>query len=210
MAKAKAQQKVTIAAFARSLTLSKKGDGYISRDQLDKEEAEVAMATALIQVANETIEVNKAEHKIAEQIVSEHEITTPIGGIITEILKRPGERVGANEAVLRIVNLDRLRFIGYVPIETAIRLNIGDVIQVRPTVEGADLDIEKMTFPAKITFVAPEAQVVGKAEVQIHATLKNPRRDGGETGPYLLRAGLKADATIPPGGAAPANAVGQR
>lgn len=211
LAKAKAQQRVAMTVYARSRALSIKGVGYISQDQLDKEEAEVALATALIQVANETIEVNKAEHKIAEQIVAEHEITTPIGGIITEVLKRPGERVGANEPVVRIVNLDRLRFVGFVPIETANRLNIGDVIQVRPTVEGAELDIEKMAFPARVTYIAPEAQIVGRTEVQIHATLKNPRKDGGETGPYLLRAGLKADAAIAPGAApAPANAVGQR
>lgn len=211
LAKATAQQEVATAVYTRSIRLSKMDKVYVSLDQLDKEKAEVALATALIQVAREAIEVNKAEHKIAEQIVAEHEITTPIGGIVTEILKRPGERVGANEPVVRIVNLDRLRFVGFVPIETANRLNVGDVIQVRPTVEGAELEVEKMAFPAKITYIAPEAQIVGRTEIQIHATLKNPRRDGSETGPHLLRAGLKADALITPNGIpAPANAVGRR
>lgn len=211
LAKATAQQEVATAVYTRSLRLSKMDKIYVSLDQMDKEKAEVALATAMIQVAREAIEVNKAEHQIAVQIVKEHEITTPIGGIITEVLKRPGERVGANEPVVRIVNLDRLRFVGYIPIETASRLNVGDVIQVRPTIDGVDLDIEKLAIPAKITYIAPEAQIVGRTEIQIHATLKNPRKGGGETGPHLLRAGLKADALISPGGVpTPVNAVGQR
>ena len=109
VAKAKAQQDVAMTVYARSLRLSKEGAGYISRDQLDKEKAEVQLYTAMVQVANEAIEVNKAECEIARQIEAEHEITTPIGGIITEVLRRPGERVGANEPVVKIVNLDRLR-----------------------------------------------------------------------------------------------------
>lgn len=200
MAKAQAQLLLAMKALARSKRLNEKFPGAVSQDELEKQEAEVLVGKAMVTVAGENREINKAEHDIAEQIVQEHEILTPISGTVTEILKRPGESVRANEAVARIVNIDKLRFIGYVPIEATQRLKLGDVVQVRPNVEGTDVDIERMNFPAKVTFIAKEVQVVGKTEVLIYAELANDK--------HVLSSGLKAEMTVTFG--PPVNTVGSR
>jgi RND family efflux transporter MFP subunit len=203
--KAEAQKKQAVATLARLKRLQGGGTGYVSLEEMEKAAADVEFAYALIQEATETREVNQAELDIAQLIEREHEIKAPISGIITEILKHPGEGVRAGEAVARIVNIDKLRFVGYVPIESALRLREGDVVQVRPLVESAELPIERLSIPAKITFISPEAQVVGRTEVQVHALLDNPT---GDTGSPLLRNGLKAEMTINFG--APRSAVGAR
>lgn len=206
IAKGEAQQSQALADLARSKRLNEINPGSVSREQVDKQVADTKFAAAIIQEAKENQAVNQAEAAIAKQILEEHKIKAPIDGMIIEVLKHPGEKVGANEPVLRIVDINKLRFRGFVPIDVAYRLRPNDTVQIRPTIEGADLPIERMTFPAKITFIAPQVQTVVKNEVEIHAELENPRDP--ETKEHLLRDGLKADMTITIGRAA--NAVGAR
>lgn len=203
--KGKAQVAYSYAAMARLKRLKAKGE-FVSVDELEKGEAEVKVAEAGLKVAIETQALAKAELDLAVQTQLEHRIVAPFSGLITELKKHAGEAVRANEAVVHLCRTDKLRFVGYVPIEAAFRIRPNDVVEVRPTIEGSDLPIEKLVFHGKVTSIDPEVVPQRSNHVRVLAEVDNPPND--EHSNLVLRKGMKADMTIYLNGATP-NAVGQ-
>jgi RND family efflux transporter MFP subunit len=187
-----AKTDLAVAKIARLRRLERMGKGFVSQDELDTGEAEVKVAAASIQEAKDNQKVAEAEWKVAEEIVKEHTILAPFSGIITDRLRNPGESVRANEPVVRIGRTDKLRFFGYLPLESAFKVKVGDLVEVKPTIEGADLPIEQKRFKGKVIGMARELNRVGKTDVQILAEIENP-----DDRPDLeLRPGMKGDLTI--------------
>ncbi len=203
--KALAQRDLALSVVATNDRLNKQRPGMVSREEMLKAEAEVKVADAAAREAVEQRELNKAELALARQAAEEHTITAPFGGVVFERLKNPGESVRANEAVVRLGNLDRLRAWCYVPLEYAYRVKEGQIVEIQPRLQmtrGAHLPIEQKRFRGKITFVDPYIQPVAETAVRIAAEFENPEHD--------LRPGLKAVMTIHLGQEAPAPAVGAR
>ncbi len=121
-------------------------------------------------------------------------------------MKGPGESVRANELVVKLGNLEKLRIWGYVPIGFSHSVKEGQIVEFQPRLLGdrhAPLPIEQKRFRGKITFVDPEIQPVNETAVRIHAEFENKDLD--------LRPGLKGAMTIFLGSeAAEAPAVGAR
>jgi len=194
IAKAAAQRKAALAELARLINLEKKGAGYVSKAEKEKAEAEVAVADALGVIASENQKLAKADYDLAVQAREEHRIIAPFTGVITDRLKNPSESVRANEAVVRLGRTDKMRFVGWVPLETAIRIRGNEVVDVRPTVEGSDLAIEQKKFRGKVTAVSREINTVRATEVQVLAEVENP--EDPEHPELELRQGMKAEMTI--------------
>jgi RND family efflux transporter MFP subunit len=198
--KAQAQKQLAVAVLARSVRLTKINPTYVSQEEVQKNEAEVNDAQALLHEAQENQAIAKSELALAERELEEHKITAPFDGVITERMRNEGERVGANEPVVRMVNIDKLRVVGWVPIEYAIRIKIGSPVEVSPNIPNADLPVEKKRFRGKITFVDPEAvNEPNRSEVRVHAVVENNEA-------HELRPGLAADMLIYVNGALPAAA----
>jgi RND family efflux transporter MFP subunit len=200
--KAGAQKALAIAILARSIRLNQKNATFVSQEEIQKNEAEVNVAQALLHEAKENKEIAKSEQDLAEQEWKHHTITAPFQGIITDRMRNEGERVGANEPVVRLVNIDKLRVVAWVPIEYAVRLKRGTPVEVSPNIPNAVLPVEMKKFRGKITFIDPEAEA-SETGVRVHAEVENNEE-------HELRPGLKADMVIymngiPP---APAPAVG--
>jgi multidrug efflux pump subunit AcrA (membrane-fusion protein) len=192
--KGEAQRAVAMAELARMQRANHQFPNAHSRSEIEKAEAEIKVAVALTKEAKENQSLAKAELKIAERSKEEHIIVAPFTGFIMERMKNPGEAVRADEAVVRLGRIDKLRFFGFVPLESSHRIQVGDSVDIRPTIEGADLPVEQKKFHGKVTAIHPELQVVGKSEVQILAEVENPE---GDTDPGMsLRPGIKADMTI--------------
>ena len=68
--------------------------------------------------------------------LKEHTILAPFDGIVIERLKNPGESVRANEAVVQLGNLDKLRAWAYVPLEYAYRVKEGQIVESSPGSSG--------------------------------------------------------------------------
>jgi len=205
--KARAQQELALTVVATNVRLNERRPGMVSNEEQRKAEAEVKVATAMIQEATEQSNLYKAELAMAEQALKEHTIQAPFGGIVYERLKNPGESVRANEAVVRLGNLDRLRAWSYVPLQYALRVKEGQVVEIQPRLEGtrgAHLAIEQKRFLGKITFVDPQLQPVAETAVRIYAEFENKDHE--------LRPGLKAVMTIflGPDGPATTPTVGVR
>ena len=198
--KALAQRELAMTVVATNIRLNTHRPGMVSKEEMLKAEAEVKVADAMSREAVEQRELNKADMNLAVQAVKEHTITAPIDGVVYERLKNPGESVRANEAVIRLGNLDRLRAWSYIPLEYAYSVKVGQVVEIQPRLQGtrgSKLPIEQKRFRGKITFVDPQIQPVAETAVRIYAEFENKDHD--------LRPGLKAVMTIylTPDGAAP-------
>jgi len=189
--KALAQKELALSVVATNLRLNLHRPGMVSKEEMAKAEAEVKVADAMAHEAVEQRELNKADLHLAEQALDEHTIRAPIDGVVYERLKNPGESVRANEAVVRLGNLDRLRAWSYIPIQYSYSVQVGQVVEIQPRLQGmggTKLPIEQKRFRGKITFVDPQIQPVAETAVRVYAEFENPDHD--------LRPGLKAVMTI--------------
>ena len=189
LAKAEAQRELAYTTLARLQRLNEKKLGYASKEEINKAEAEVKVGEAQIIDAHDNLKLAKAELDLAQQALKEHTITAPFAGTILKVLKHPGETVRANEAVVRIGKVDKLRFYGSLPIGNLGRVRPGMVVDVRPTIEDADVPIEQKRFRGKILFIGAEANNIGTTDVEVYAdVINNQAKD--------LRPGLKAEMAI--------------
>jgi len=205
--KAVAQRELAFAVLATSQRLNQRSKDMVSKEEMQKAEAEVKVAEAMRLEAIEKRKLDFAELRLAEQAVKEHKITAPFDGIVLERLKNQGESVRANEAVVRLGNMDKLRGWAYVPLDYAYRVKEGQIVELQPRLvglRGAPLAIEQKKFRGKITFVDPQIQAVGEEAVRVFAEFDNKDHE--------LRPGLKAVMTIylDDAPAIPATSVGVR
>ncbi|HEX8203491.1 MAG TPA: HlyD family efflux transporter periplasmic adaptor subunit, partial [Isosphaeraceae bacterium] len=131
-AKAQAQKELAVAKRSRLLRLERMGTGLASREEIETADAEVKVAAALILEAEENQKLAASDLELASQALQEHTITAPFDGIIVERMKNPGESVRANEAVVQLGKVEKVRFYGYLPLETAYRVRLGMPVDVAP------------------------------------------------------------------------------
>jgi RND family efflux transporter MFP subunit len=189
--KAVAQKDLAIAKVATDVLLNRRMKGAVSNEELKKDEAEVKVADAMQREAIEKRELDRADRDIAERTLKEHTIVAPFDGVITERFKNPGESVRANEPVVRLGNLDKLRAWFYVPLKYKYRIKEGEIVEFQVRIEGATgapLAIEQKKFRGKITFIDPQVQPVAETAVRIHAEFDNKDHE--------LSPGLKGTITM--------------
>lgn len=206
--RALAQKELAKAVVARNIRLNERIKGAVSIEDMQKAEAELKVAEAMKIEAEEKVELDKAELALAEQMLKEHTIRAPFEGVVIERMKHPGESVRANEAVVMLGNLNKLRAYAYVPVQFAFRVKEGQFVDLQPKLfqsGGGETPIEQKRFRGKITFVDPQIQPIAETAVRIFAEFENKELE--------LRPGLKGSLTIHLGSevapAAPA-AVGSR
>jgi RND family efflux transporter MFP subunit len=174
--KGMAAKKVALSIVARNKRLNDRQKGMVSDEEVAKAEGELNLAVAQIKEAEENREVNRAELKLADQILKEHTIVAPFDGVVIKRMKHPGESVRANEAVVEIGNLTRLCANAYVPVKHALKVREGQVVEIRPktdTLDGGE-ELEKLRIRGRITFVDPQIQAVGEVARRVRAEFDNP------------------------------------
>jgi RND family efflux transporter MFP subunit len=202
--KAVAQKDLALAKVATDLVLNRRMAGSVSKEELRKDEAEVKVADAMQREAIEKRELDRAELNIAKRTLEEHTILAPFAGVIIDRFKNPGESVRANEPVVRLGNLDKLRIFFHVPLRYKYRIKEGDSVEFQVRIEGTSgvpLPIERKRFRGKITFIDPQIQPIVETEVRVHAEFENKDHE--------LSPGLKGTITVHlTSDATPAPAVG--
>jgi RND family efflux transporter MFP subunit len=201
--KAEAQKKLALAVCLRNKRLADKGPNYISPEEVQKGEAELAVSDAALIEAQDTLKLARAKLKSAERAAEEHIIRAPFSGQILEEFKHEGESVRANEPVVRIGNLDTVRVWAYIPLAYAFRVKPGSEIVIQPRLDKESTGkhpIEQKHFRGVISSVDRSIQPIAENAVRIFADLDNPDHE--------LWPGLKATMTIslkPEGNAAVAS-----
>ncbi|MFO0891912.1 MAG: efflux RND transporter periplasmic adaptor subunit [Isosphaeraceae bacterium] len=173
--KGEAAKGVALSVVARNKRLNERKPGMVSAEEVAKAEGELNLAEAQIKEAQETREVNRAEMRLAEQILKEHTIVAPFEGVVIRRMKHPGERVGANEAVVEIGNLTRLCANAYVPVKHALKVKEGQVVELRPKTDSFDggEELANLVVRGRITFVDPQIQAVAELSRRIRVEFEN-------------------------------------
>jgi RND family efflux transporter MFP subunit len=190
--RAKAQTDLAVAVVARNNRLIARDPNYVSKEEQNKAVAEVNVGEAMMIEAQEKTELDKADLELAKRALEEHTIRAPFDGVVINRTKNPGEAVQANEAVVTLGNLDRLRVWTWVPLQFLHRIKEGAVVEIQPSLDringGSPLPIESKKFRGKITFVDPQILPEAETAVRIYAEFDNQNHE--------LLPGMKARMTI--------------
>ncbi len=171
---------------------------FISSSALDNSRAAVDTARANLQAALASLDTTRVGQRDAT-------VRAPIAGIVARRHVLAGEKLGAEQNLLTIVDLARLELAGSVGTHQVARLQVGVPVQVQ--VEGYS-----EVFIGRLARIAPAAEP-GTRSMGVTVALDNPRINPLQAGQERLRAGPYAMARValPDGGARltlPASAIG--
>lgn len=155
----------------------------ISREEVQAKELAVIAATSDIEARRAAKEVERLDYAAAREALERRTLRAPIAGRVVRILRYPGESVQANESILRLVDLERIVFVGGMEERVAGRLRVGAPGSVlMETEQGEEL------LQGNVILIAPVTDPAsGLAEVRVE--MSNP--DG------RLRAGARARLRVP-------------
>ncbi len=190
---AKAAADVAQAALRQYEEANRRAPGTVShidilKSKLELKKAELATEQTMEeQIENQlTAKAKKAEVGAAQVALDRRILRAPFDGVITSVIKKPGEWVASGEPVVQVVGIKRLRVMGNL-----------DASQWGPTdIAGRDVTVEvqlprgrAIKVPGTVTYVSPVV-TLGHLPVyaEIDATMENDLP--------VVRAGLKASMTI--------------
>jgi RND family efflux transporter MFP subunit len=177
----------------------------LSVDQYNIDRLATTVAALEVEAATNRRRVARIEFEQARAAALSREITAPHDGIVVAVFRRPGEAVTPNNPVFHVVDVDRIWVTGGLDVDDAWRVEPGQSVEISPVIGGADLEVERRSFPGRVIFV--DRIVDAKTQTcKVVAELDN--REG------LLRAGLGARMEVLPpeapgaGGAPPSATSG--
>ncbi|MEX2140213.1 MAG: HlyD family efflux transporter periplasmic adaptor subunit [Pirellulales bacterium] len=153
----------------------------------ERGQLETKRAISEKKIAAFTAAAKQFEIQAATEAVNRRQITSPVDGVVAQVHLHKGEWVKPGDAVLHVVQLDRLKVEGEVETE---RYSPGQLIN-RPVTVEATLQGRKVQFEGRITFVRPLLDGRGKTYV-VKAEVDNRKEDGH----WLLFPGSYVDMTI--------------
>ena len=166
MAEAQVAQHMSERTFAaqelqRTATLVERG--WSTREQLDDRQSRLKVAQAAydaalasVDAAQAQINAGKAESARLQAQIDDSTLVAPARGRIQYKLAQPGEVLSSGGRVLTLLDLGDVYMTIFVPARVAGPLALGD--EARVTLDP----VPGYVFPAKVTFVATEAQFTPK------------------------------------------------
>ncbi len=152
---------------------------FISGIALDNSRAAVETAQAALNAAQASLDTQQV-------LLRDGGLAAPISGIVAKRLALPGEKIGAQQELLTIVDISRLELAGSVGTHEVARLNAGLPVMVQ---------VEGLTQPVagRIARIAPAAEPGTRS---IGVTIELPNADERlRAGQYALARATLADDT---------------
>jgi len=144
--------------------------------RLESTQADRAIAALELQAT-----VKAAE--LAALMMKQHRVESPIDGVVTRVIRRPGQWVKAGEPVIEVLRLNRLRAEGFVNQAVADKLRSSPKISLQSDAP----DAKRLT--AKVSFVMPEVDPVN-GDVRFWVEFDNPQ--------HVILPGMKVAITVTP------------
>lgn len=187
------------------------GQGHVSRESLDRASTAAASAKAALNAAQVQVVSAQAGIAAAEATVqriqtniADSQLETPIAGRVLYRLAEPGEVLGVGGKVMTVLNVEDVYMTIFLPTDQAGRVTVGS--EARIIIDA----ISQYVIPAKVTFVAAEAQFTPKevetrsereklmfrVKVKIDPALLDAYRDRVKTG-VPGEAYVRLDTTTP-------------
>lgn len=129
--------------------------------QLEQAKRDFSIAKMKVELANKDME-------LSEIALAKSQVIAPIEGMVVAVETKPGEWLEPGQTILKIVRMNRLKLEGFVSVEEANRIQVGN--PVRATIKGVRSD--KEYFPGVVVFKSPEANPVNSA-VQVWVEIEN-------------------------------------
>jgi RND family efflux transporter MFP subunit len=124
--------------------------GGLSRKQVEDEE----LAWQAIKAERKAMEFAKRREQVeldlAKESFRQRHLRSPIDGVVTRVLVRPGESMVPNEPVVSVVDTRRVRFNGTFQAHAGVKLRAGASVMVR-----LGQDANMIMRKAKVIFVSP-------------------------------------------------------
>ncbi|MGL4512197.1 MAG: efflux RND transporter periplasmic adaptor subunit [Lacipirellulaceae bacterium] len=160
-----------------------------SRFAAQRAELDVEQARRELDLERMTARLKEADTRLAAHELELRRLRAPIGGMVIDVLRRPGEWVEPGEDVLRIVRIDRLRAEGLFDHRSL----QGAAIGAAAVVEATSADGKPLATPGQVAFVHPEVNPIN-GQVRVWVDFDNP---GGRLRPGL-RVRVRIDGVAAP------------
>ena len=185
--------------------------GAISRQRLDRDVTAAEMAGSQLSAAQKKVELLRggfreksiaaaasqlkeaeASMEAVKVIVSNHELISPMDGVVSKVFAEPGEMVAMGKPILTLTSLSRPRVKVYIPEYRIGRVMLGQKAEI-----VVDSFPDKK-FPATVTYISPEAEFTPKTvqTAEERVKLVFAIEVTAETTEGLLKPGMPADVTI--------------
>jgi RND family efflux transporter MFP subunit len=105
--------------------------GGVSRKQVEDETIALEAATAEYQALAHAKRREKVELDLARTAYERRHLRAPIDGVVTKILLRAGESVSANDPLIALVDVSRVRFTGTFPVSAGVMAKAGQPVTIR-------------------------------------------------------------------------------
>ena len=187
---AKEDAKVSQAELDAATEANSLRPGAFGATEMRKMELQLSRSTLGIEQAEmdqkelaHTVRSNKAKLEAATDEIERRDITAPFDGVIAEIRIHKGEWVNPGDAVLRLVQMDRLSIDGFLNVNKD-RGKVRKGMKVVASVDSGGGNKEEVE--GVISFISPLVQAGG--EYRIRAEVSNSQKNGQ----WVLRPGLPA------------------
>jgi multidrug efflux pump subunit AcrA (membrane-fusion protein) len=101
-----------------------------SESELRQSRLEVQKQEATLQKAEDEIAILKLDVKVKEAQLKQYSVSSPVDGMVTQVLRFPGQSVRQGDAILTVTDLTRLRAKLKVKIEYRDLLSTGQEVQI--------------------------------------------------------------------------------
>lgn len=134
----KGDLEAAIAERTRNLTRTEQlhvlfQSGGARPDELKRAETDLLVADARVMVATEDQMERSLELKRQEVQLDRRRVVSPIAGIVAKIMRRSGEYISPGDmAIVRVISKDSLVAVFNLPVQDALRLQVGQTIPLRP------------------------------------------------------------------------------
>eukprot|EP01031_Cornospumella_fuschlensis_P034271 gene34271-41483_t len=124
--------------------------GGVSRKQAEDEELALGAVSSERKALESSKQREQVELNLAIEAYERRHLRAPITGIVTKLVPRAGESIGAHEPMVHVVNVSRVRFLGNVQSQLSAALKVGNKVTIK-----LGLDASAQSREARIVFVSP-------------------------------------------------------
>jgi len=133
--------------------------------ELEKTKAEVSLAEANLRITEEKNKVAKLEVRQIEFQITQHRVTSPVDGVVRNIIKKVGESISGTQPLIKLVQLHKINIEAFPLFEQAVGLRVGNKIRVF-------FPQTKQSVIAEVTFIDPVVDFASNT-VRIVAVVNN-------------------------------------
>jgi RND family efflux transporter MFP subunit len=147
-------------------------EGVKSQFELDKARIDVVVAEAQVKMAQVEQEQAKLKYDQSKVVVDKMTLTSPINGLVEQVLAKAGESVELNTKVMRIVNIN--------PLWIEVQVPLAQARQLKLAATGKVIFSDQSTREGTVTFIAAVADAASDT-LRVRLTVANPDlRKAGE------------------------------